>query len=103
MTGIVDDVSFEFYALRKRPSTLKGTVDLAEDQMILTVNLAGDDPYVVRGTLQSDRTFSGAHEGSEEDYPVQARWAKLGSRYVGTWDEAGEHFIFAFSLADTTS
>jgi hypothetical protein len=102
MANIVDNVSFEFYALTKRPFILMGTIDTTGNEMTLRVNLDGDDPYVVRGRSQSDGTFSGFHEGSEEDYPVEARWAKLGSRCVGTWDEADEHFIFAFSHPDTT-
>ena len=99
MSQNYEDVPFEFLSAHHRSSAAKGTVGVTPAEMVLTIPLEGDAPYVIKG-VAGNGYFEGQHEGDADDVPVYAAWAKLKDVWVGRWIEDGEMYLFSFRLPE---
>lgn len=95
-------VTFHFYWQTPggagRHEKCDGEVRRDGDRMILEVPWEGDDPYVIVGHPAAGG-YETRYDRGLEDAAVIARWAMLGERGVGTWEEDGYQYVFTFVLA----
>jgi hypothetical protein len=74
----------------------KGTVLIRDNEMVLDIpNPEGD--ILLIGRLVG-HVYSATEKNPPGIEPVNARWAKIGDCYVGTWIEGHMDFLFTFSL-----
>lgn len=95
----VERVTFEFFLkaakLVDTYKTRTGAVECDGDRMVLEVPCPGEHPYVIVGHRQDWGGFSGRHEGEPDDIEVTADWNNTGDRWLGTWIEEGNQYVFS--------
>lgn len=73
--------------------------EVAERPDGMTLEIQGDGPvpeYIVVGQLQG-HLYQGTNVSRvPHAREVRARWTKIGTRFVGTWTEEGEDYVFWF-------
>lgn len=101
----IENVEFHFY--RRTPKgygrydTSTGLVYFEGTGMTLEIPYSEDDsPYRIVGHPAPSGSYEGMHEGLPDDSESFARWARLGDRWVGTWEEEGELSLFTFTLPE---
>src|SRR5437763_4392273 len=90
-----DDVRFHFLGAAE-DSELPGTVLVRGGEMVLDIP-GGYGPYLIHGKPQGHH-FEGVSSVRGKSNRVEARWADVGSVYVGVWIEDGYDFLFSFEL-----
>jgi len=94
------DVDFYFLSAADAETAehnYRGTVIIRENEMVLEVELPGDEPYLIKGKTR-DGFYEGDHEGMSGDIPVHAKWTRLDRIWIGTWLEDGYESLFTFRL-----
>jgi hypothetical protein len=93
-----ENVQFHFLG-GDEDSYLSGTVLRRNDGMVLDIP-GGYGPYHIVGKIIG-HAFHGSNVHPERQYEVEARWADVGSSFVGIWFENANEFLFSFELAAT--
>ena len=82
------------------PVAYEGTVVLRGNEMV--IDIPGNDGktrYLIVGKPVT-YFYQGVNSAGELMPKVLAKWAKLGTVFVGQWIEGGQEFLFSFKLND---
>jgi hypothetical protein len=90
-----ENVQFHFLGADE-DSYLPGTVLRRTADMVLEIP-GGYGPYHIVGRANG-HAFCGTNDHPDREYEVEARWADVGSHFVGIWIEGGYEYLFSFEL-----
>ena len=97
-----DNVKFSFLSyVNKENATLLGIVLFRDNEMVIDIqDRQAPVPYLIVGKL-NENYFQGINSFQKPSRSIEAKWAKVGNSYVGTWLEEGVEFLFSFNLPKT--
>ena len=91
-------VTFQFLSeARGENAELQGEFLFREGDMVLDIK-GGCGPYLIVGKA-NQHWFEGRNSSRKSAAEVDAKWAKVGDRYIGRWDEDGYEFLFSFAAS----
>ena len=97
----MEAIIFRFFHEHIIKADYSGSVLLRAGKMILEIPLnsrEGYGPYLIEGK-KVEHHFEGQSSVPGRSKLTEAKWADIGQyRYVGTWTEDGEEFLFSFQL-----
>lgn len=93
------ETEIEFYGSDIETTTFEADIVERTDGMTIEIQPQdGSAHYLVVGSKREFWWEGTNNTRTKDRRNVLARWVKLGPRYVGTWVEDGDEFVFAFSL-----
>jgi hypothetical protein len=99
---LYDGVFFHFLTSDEE-STLKGTVLIRLNEMVLDINdPGGASPYLIVG-YNEGKFFRGDNTAHDSSVCVGAKWSDFGDQFLGIWTEDGTDYYFSFRLPQSGS
>ena len=87
-----DGVEFHFLA-SEEDTILIGSILARDGEMVLDIP-GGNGPYELSGKTESHWYCATTNSHRNRRFDVNAKWASVGDRYVGIWNEDGIQYLF---------